>query len=69
MSHFSSGHFGSGHYLSGHYGRIQGEVIVIPESIGGGGAFGPREDKKPNDDMKVIMMVIQKFLTEVNLEL
>jgi len=69
MSHFSSGHFGSGHYLSGHFGRIQTEVEVIPQPVGGGAFWGHDQEKKLNDDEKVIMEVIQKFLIEVNLEL
>jgi hypothetical protein len=69
MSHFSSGHSGSAHYSSGHFGRIQAEVIEIPEAIGGGAFWGHDQDKKPNHDTQVIMMVIEKFLEEVNLEL
>ncbi len=64
--YYGSGYHGSIYYDSIYYGEAEAE-IVLP---GGGGSFGPREDRKPKlDDERVIMAVIKQFLIEVNRDL
>ena len=68
----ASGFYGSGFYRSGFYDSgFYGQQIVVEQepSSGGGSMWGRDEDKRVNDDDKIIMGVIKKFLEEVNLEL
>jgi len=67
--YYGGGYHRVGYYDSGYYGEETEDVVILP-SPGGGGAFGPREDREPRrDDEAVIMAVIKQFLIEVNRDL